>query len=157
MDIATLAATAVAALTPYVKDAVEDFAGKAGEVALAKAKQLFSRLKEKFAGDGYAEGTLQRFEKDPEKYSERLEEVVTEVAESDLEFADEVEQLVKEIESAGPEIKVVQKIKVARGVVGVKVREMQSGRAEVKQDIEDAQNVTGFEAKHVGGGAPKRE
>ena len=99
MDIATLAATAVAALTPYVKDAVEDFAGKAGELALEKAKALFQRLKDKFSGDGYIEGALSRFEKAPEEYASAVEKIIQEAAEKDAQFADYVGTLVDEIEA----------------------------------------------------------
>ena len=152
MDFASLAAAAVAALTPYVKDAVEDFAGKAGKLALEKTKALFQRLKDKFSGDGYMAGTLDRFEtaEEPDKYTSQLEDIVAEAAENDPEFASDVGELVKEIEAAGPSLKVVQKMKKARDVTGIKAREMRSGTAEVEQDIDDAKNVTGIDIDKIG-------
>lgn len=152
MDIASLAAAAVAALAPYVKDAVEDFAGKAGEVALDKAKALFQRLKDKFSGDGYMAGTLDRFENadEPEKYAPQLEEIVVEAANDDAQFASDLEKLVKEIEAVGPSLKVVQKMKEARDVIGLKAGEMRSGTADVTQEIDDGKNVTGVEIDKIG-------
>lgn len=152
MDIASLAAAAVAALAPYVKDAVEDFAGKAGEVALDKAKALFQRLKDKFSGDGYMTGTLDRFENadEPEKYAPQLEEIVVEAANDDAQFASDLEKLVKEIEAVGPSLKVVQKMKEARDVIGLKAGEMRSGTADVTQEIDDGKNVTGVEIDKIG-------
>ena len=157
MDIATLAATAVAALTPYVKDAVEDFAGKAGELALEKAKALFQRLKDKFSGDGYIEGALSRFEKAPEEYASAVEKIIQEAAEKDAQFADYVGTLVEEIEAIGPTLKVVQKMKQARNAVGVEAGEIASGTVDVEQTMDDAQGVTGVKAGRVGGSTPSKK
>lgn len=152
MDLATLAAAAVAALAPYVKDAVEDFAGKAGELALEKAKALFQRLKDKFSGDGYMEGTLDRFKNadEPEKYASQLEAIVVEAANADASFARDLEALVKEIEAAGPTIKVVQKMKKARDVTALKAKEMTKGNVDVTQEIDAGERITGVDIDKIG-------
>lgn len=154
MDLATLATVAVTALTPYVKDAVGEFAGAAGEIALSKAKALLQKLKDKFKGDAFREGTLERFEKDPEKYAGAVEDVIVEAAQDDHAFADEVGKLVEEIEAAGPALKVVQRMRQARDVVGIEADEFTGGTAEVEQHADDAQGMTGMRVGRIGAGKP---
>jgi len=150
VDFASIAATAVAALTPYLKKAAEDFAGKAGELALEKVKALFQTLKDKFSADGYMQGTLERFEKDPDKFAPAVQQVIEEAAAEDDSFARDVETLVQEIEAVGPSIKVVQKIKRAREVLGVEADDVGSGSIDVRQDIGNATKVTGVKLGKVG-------
>ena len=152
MEFATLAAAAVAALTPHVKGVVEDFAGAAGEIAREKAKALLQRLKEKFSGDGYMAGTLDRFENadKPEEYAEQVEKLVIEAAEQDAEFASDVQGLVEEIEAAGPTIKVVQKIKEAKIALAAEVGEMTSGALDVEQDLGKVDEGTAVKIGKIG-------
>jgi hypothetical protein len=65
----TLATSALSLLTPYLMQAGEVIATKAGEAAWERAQALHAALKRRLGGDAYAEQTLQRLEQDPRSAS----------------------------------------------------------------------------------------
>ena len=65
MDPVTIAAAAVAALSPYLAKAGEKIADAAGEAAWKKVGDLYDSLKHKFAGKPAAQGALEDLVKDP--------------------------------------------------------------------------------------------
>ena len=111
--ITTLAASAISILTPYVKSGAEKFASEIGEDAAEKAKNLLTILKTRFCEDKYAEGSLDRFEKDPDKYQSALKIILKEKLDGDNSLVDELNKLLKDM---GSTLNVVQKMKEAEEV-----------------------------------------
>ena len=66
MDATNLALTVVGLITPYLAQAGEVVAKKAGEAAWIKMKELYSRVKDGMEGDDYAQQTLKRLEEKPQ-------------------------------------------------------------------------------------------
>ena len=85
-----IATTAVSIITPLVKKAGEEFAGKTGE-------EIFSLIKRKFKGDKEAESALSDFEKKPERYRSALADIVREKAETDSAFGQLLLKLVESV------------------------------------------------------------
>jgi hypothetical protein len=102
MIIETVAATAIAILSPYLAKASESFAEKAGEKLAEKAGALYQAIKNKFKGDSDAEQTIAQVEAKPDSKARMaaLEEVLTEKMKNDPDFAATVNRLVEEAKEA---------------------------------------------------------
>lgn len=96
MVIETIAAGAVAILTPYFAKAGEAAAEKVGEACAEKAGALVQAIRRKFSGDSDAEQTLALAERKPESMGLQisLEEALREKMQDDQDFATLVERLV---------------------------------------------------------------
>ena len=140
MDPATIAASVIAILSPYAKDAGTELVKTAGEVAVAKAKVLFGWLKEKLSGDPVAASDLNRFEANPEKFSAGLQGTLEVQAKRDPGFAAELQKRVQEIQA---EITVFQKFREAKNVTGVDSDTLPAPRISVHQEGDSADGVTG--------------
>ena len=145
--VTTIAAAAVGILTPYVAKAGEEFAKAAGKEVYEKAKKLFTYVKAKFSGNEDAAATLNLYEKKPERYEAALKGLLVEELEKDSKFAAELSAQLREI---GPCIEVIQKMKKGEGVTGLELDQMASGKAHVRQDIDEGLNVTGVHIKKIG-------
>jgi hypothetical protein len=150
MDPGTIAAAALGLLVPYVKKAMEEFAGEAGKSAYAKVAGLFTVLKQRLVGDPAVQDTVARFEQQPERYKPFLEDVLKEKFTQDGALLSEIERLVAEIRESAPDIVVVQKIKRAEHVVGLNAGVMTKGRVTVNQEIEQAGTATGAKIDRIG-------
>jgi mevalonate kinase len=147
MIISELAAEAVTILTPFVASGAKKIVNAVGKVALEKLDTFITRLKQRWSGNPVAENTLQRFEKDPERYAPIMEDVLKEEMEQDEAFAQEVKTMVKEI---GPQIKIVQKLNVGIDVTGLKAGTASRGKIDIEQDIKKGKNITGAEIDEIG-------
>jgi hypothetical protein len=147
MDPATLAVAALTILTPFAKDTGKELVKTVGEIGAGKAKDLFTWLKERFAGDPAAAKDVSRFAAEPDKFEPSLESTIKEKAEQDPEFAS---QLKKRIDEIGPQIKVFMEIKNARNVIGVDADKIRSGNVEVTQKAEEADGMIGVRARELG-------
>jgi vacuolar-type H+-ATPase subunit I/STV1 len=152
--ITTLAANAIAVLTPYVKSGAEKFASEIGKDAAEKAKNLLNTLKTRFSGDKIAEWNLDHFEKEPDKYKSTLEDVLKEKLDKDKSLVDELNKLLKDM---GPTLKVVQKMKEAEEVTGLEAQEMSEGTAEVAQEFDQGKKITGMKFGSIGKSADKHD
>lgn len=96
------ASLAVSLVSPFLVKAGEKFAEKVGEKLADKTGQIYTLLKEKFAGDEYAGLTLLRLEETPENEGRKsaLETVIKEKMEEDGEFAERLVQLLIEAKQA---------------------------------------------------------
>jgi hypothetical protein len=150
MDPTILAASVVAALTPYAKKATEEFAGEIGKAVFEKTKSLMGWIKAKFAHDPSMVDVVKRFEDDPDKYSPFLQDVLQERLQAEPSMADELGRLVEEIKKTGPTVGVVVKMKKAEDVVGLRVKTMKRGKADVNIDIEEGKNIRGAEIDELG-------
>lgn len=102
MPIETVAAAAISILVPYLSEAGKGFAKKFGEKMAEKAGDLYQAIKNKFAGDAYAEQTLGRVEEKPDSETRKstLEEVLAEKLQEDTDFAQLLQRLIDEAKAA---------------------------------------------------------
>lgn len=147
MDLATLAGSVIAILTPYVAKAGENLVDTVGQVASDHAKRLFDTLKARWSGDPVAKDKLERFEKKPEVHAPALQEIVEERLATDATLRSEVEQTVKEV---GPKMAVFLKMTKARGVTVLKVKNVNSGDLNVNADIADGEDVIVTDIENFG-------
>jgi hypothetical protein len=150
MDPLTVAAGAVALLTPYLSKAAEQFAGEAGKAAWAKAQSLFGKLKAAFARAPGGKDVVARFESAPKDSKDEMESVLGERLQQDRVLLEEVAATLAEVKRLGPVVKVVQTIEEAEDVVGVRARRL-SGQAtvDVRQDMDRAKNVIGAQFDEI--------
>ena len=97
MDIAQIAPAAAALLGPYLAKAGEAAAKKIGEAAWEKTGALYQAIRRRFEADKdeKAQETLQRLEEQPldEGRQAALADILTEKAQADPTFAQELMQL----------------------------------------------------------------
>lgn len=100
--IETIAASAIAILTPYLTEAGKGFASKAGEKLAQKAGEIYHLIKQKFESDKDAEQTLAQAEVRPESKPRQsaLQEILLEKLQTDLDFATTLKTLVEEAQAA---------------------------------------------------------
>ena len=147
MDPASLAASAVAILTPYVVKGAKELTEAAGEMAYEKAKQLLGTLKARWSQDPVASDSLSRFEKKPDVHGPALQEIIQEKIEKDPQLAAEVDRTVKEI---GPKLQILVKMAKGTDVTGLKAKTMRSGSADVTLDIQEGERIVGGEFENLG-------
>ena len=102
MVIETIAASAVAILSPYLAKTASSFAEKAGEQLAEKAGSIYQFIKKQFSGDSSAETKLALVEKEPESKAlmSVLEEQLVKKMNADSNFATELNRLVEEAKVA---------------------------------------------------------
>jgi vacuolar-type H+-ATPase subunit I/STV1 len=145
--IGTLVTSVMAVLMPYVAKGAEEFARVAGEAAYNKAKSLLDTLKARLSGDKEATDSLTRFEEKPERYQPVVEDILKEKLAEDQALAEELKKLLKEM---GPELEIIQKMRVGKKVVGLEADEIAGGQAKVTQEIDEAEDVTGAKFGRIG-------
>jgi hypothetical protein len=150
MDPASIAAALGALLAPYLKKVAEDFAGEAGKYVQGRAKALWVRLRARLSGDPRAKEALDHFEADPEGRKAEFEEVVGSRVAGDASLRDELAAAIAEIRQQAPQLKVVQRMKDAEEMTGVRARRMQRGSAEVTQEADRVTKATGVEIDEIG-------
>jgi hypothetical protein len=143
----TLAASAMSIVVPYLAKGAEEFAKEAGKEAFQWAKKLADRLERWWRSDPVAQAAAENLPKDPERYSALLSGLLSADLRKDEAFAAEVRSL---IEDMGPDVEVAQKMEVGRGITGADIGSMLKGRVRVKQEIQQADQVTGFKAERLG-------
>lgn len=142
-----LATKAMSVLMPFVAKSGEEFAKAAGQDAYKRSKGLFEYLKREFSGDLEATENLKRFEEKPERYAPILEDILKEKLSRDKVLAEELDRMLKEI---GPDLEIIQRMKIGERITGLEADEVASGKANVIQDIERARDVTGAKIKRLG-------
>ncbi len=102
-----VAGSAVALLAPYLAEAGKAGAKKAGEAAWGKARQLVQLIQNKFAGQPYAEQTLERLKEKPDSPGRRtaLTNLLAEEMETDSDFAASVTRIVRSITTRKTEVR----------------------------------------------------
>jgi hypothetical protein len=155
----TLATSAIAILTPFLKKGAEKFAEefggeagkKVGEIVVDKTKKLFGKLKEKLSGNEEAEMNLKLFEKNPDNYSDNFQKVLATELDKDKNFAQEVDGLVKDIKDASPQIVTIIEKAKAKNITGTDIEDMKSGssRTEIRDSTAE-DSLVGTRVKRVG-------
>ncbi|HEY0693407.1 MAG TPA: hypothetical protein VGD71_30750 [Kribbella sp.] len=150
MDPVTIAAAVGALFAPYFKKAAEAFAGEAGKYVHGKVKGMWEKLRARVAGDPQAAAALDRFERDPDGARPEFEALVEKQAAADTALRDELAEALAEIKRQAPNVKVVQRMKEAEELVGVKARRMARGNVDVTQEVDKATKATGAEFDEIG-------
>jgi phage-related tail protein len=134
MPLTALATTVIGVLTPLVSKGVTQLANAAGDFAAKKAEEMLGRLRDHLnkKNDVVAADTLQRFEKEPEKYKPMMETVLQERLEQYPDLRKEIAALVNEM---GDSVNVVQKLGEVEGeAIGAEVKG--KGRVNVDQSAD---------------------
>ncbi len=143
----TIITGVMSVIMPYVTRGAKDFINMAGDVAYNKAKLFMEKLKARLAGDEEATNNLNLLEKKPQRYENVVESILQEKLNEDKDLAAELEKLLHDF---GPELSIIQKMKVGRGVTGLEADEVTGGRVSIEQHIEQAENVIGTRIKRIG-------
>jgi hypothetical protein len=129
--------TAVTLLAAYLKGLAEE-AGKQsggglGEGARAGLRKLYAVVKARLSGDDFQQKTLERFEERPddERRQRALDDVLSETAEADPDFARELADVLAEVrEAAGDSIQITD-----AGAVAIDGNVVQRGRNVAGRDL----------------------
>ncbi len=103
MDPVTIAASAVAILTPYLAKAGEEVSKKAVGAAWEKVSEIYQAVKGRLSQekDDYPKEVLKRFEKEPEKRKQAMQETLADVLEKDPDFSGKLLKMLKDADKAG--------------------------------------------------------
>lgn len=153
MGIEVLVGSAMALLFPAAKR----IAGKTGEQFLAdvsedayeKAGQFLSWLKERWAGNRKGERAIEDLEADPDDrtYQQALKVRLTEAAESDSAFKEELE---KHLAESGPAVNVFISLDEMEDVTGLKAKTVASGAVNVQIVGGKGKKIVGAEIDQLG-------
>src|ERR1039457_4167690 len=102
MDPASIAASVVALLSPYLKETGEYFVGEAGKLIQDKAKTIWQKLRAKLDGDPSAKDLLDQSQKDPEANASAFKARVEAAVEADRPMAEEFSAGLAEIKAKAP-------------------------------------------------------
>lgn len=143
-----LAAAAISIVGPYLAKGAETFAQEAGKQAFEAARALAERLQRWWSHEPVAAAAAENLAADPKRYGTVLGDQLAADLAQDEGFAQEVQGLV---DGVGPQIEVVQRIEIAHGVTGADIEELVRGSVRVEQDVHEADDLTGYKGKRVGG------
>ena len=103
MDPITIASSALAFLTPYLAKAGAEVSKKAVGAAWEKVGEIHKAIQERLAQekDSYPKETLKRYEKEPTKRKQAMQETLAEVLEKDPDFARKLTKMLKDADKAG--------------------------------------------------------
>jgi hypothetical protein len=148
MPVEALAGLAISLVAPYLAKGAESFAQEVGSEAANAVKAVFDRLRKWWSGQPVAAAAAESLPAEPEKYSPILTQLLSSDLAEDDAFTAELRALTERV---GPNVQVVQRMNVGKGVTGADIEELVSGTVSVQQHIGQAENVTGLKAKKVGG------
>lgn len=146
MTLEVLAAKVISVVLPYFAKGTEEFAKEAGKVAFSQVEKIILAIRRLCDKDPDTARRFGEFEKSPVDNRDSIQTAILTRLEHDRPVVDELMQLLAEL---GPSIRVIQRMKLGTNVVGLKARRMSRGSAEVKQHIDDANNVTGAEIDEI--------
>jgi len=146
--VEALAGLAISIVAPYIAKGAEALAQEVGTEAFGAVKAVADRLRGWWSREPVAAAAAESLASEPEKYSSILTQLLTSDLAKDDDFAAELRALTERL---GPNVQVVQRIEVAKGVTGADIEQLVTGNVRVEQDMKEAQDVTGFRAKTVGG------
>jgi len=103
MDPITIASSAIALLTPYLAKAGEEVSKKAVGAAWEKVTEIHKAIRDRLAQekDKYPKETLKRYEKEPAKRNQAMQETLAEILEKDPAFAKKLVIMLKDADKAG--------------------------------------------------------
>lgn len=150
MEPITILATGVMAiLMSLVKKGADRFASEVAQEAFEKAKSLFDKLKERWSGDREATESLIRFEENPERYRQVVEDILKEKLSEDKSLADELATFLEKMKR--PELEVVLKMEEAKRATGLEAKEIIEGLVKVVVEIKRGEEIVGTKLGTIGG------
>ena len=153
MGIDMLVSSAIALLYPAAKRAAgqvaDGFLADVADNAYETAGSFLKWLKGRWSGNPKGQRALEDVETDPDDAISRqtLKARLTEAAETDPAFRNELEQKLKE---SGPVVRVFISVKEMEDVTGLKVGTFESGTADVRISGDKAKNIVGAEIDEFG-------
>jgi len=149
---ATLAANAVAVVTPLVMKGAEKIAEELGGYAADKIKGVLNSLKSRFSKNKEAEESLQRFEEKLDRSSTAVvKDYLQEELANDKQFAAELQKLLQDVKKSKPDIEVYIKNVSGKIVTGFDLGVVEGGKFKADiQDVHGADEVVGFKADRIG-------
>ena len=150
MDPLTLAAAVIALLKPFVTKASDQFAGEAGRAVWDKTAALLTRLRSALTKDPAVRDRVDEFVREPDAQADGAQALLAQEFQRDPALRAEIEALIADIKRAGPQVAVVQQMKVVEDVVGIEARRMGRGSASVRQDADHAVRMTGAKIDEIG-------
>jgi len=150
MDPLTLAAAVIALLKPFATKAADQFAGEAGRAVWDKTAALLTRLRSALTKDPAVRDGVDEFVREPDAQADAAQALLAQEFQRDPALRAEIEALIADIKRAGPQVAVVQQMKVAEDVVGIEARRMSRGSASVRQDADHAVRMTGAKIDEIG-------
>lgn len=149
MDPVTIATTALAVLTPYLAKGGETLASELSKQGLAKGEAVLQALWARWRGKPQAEARLASFVADPAAGRDAMSAALAVEATADPDFAAALDAMLK----GGPaDVFIEQAVGKAGEITGAQIREMLSGRVQVRQTVEEATKVVGVAIDRLGGG-----
>ena len=148
----TLAANAIAVVSPLIMKGAEKLAEELGAFAAEKIKGVLSTLQSKLSKNKEAQESLQRFEKTPDRSNAAaVKDYLVEELEKDNQFATNLQTVLKEVKQAKPDIEVYIKNSSGKIVKGFDLGTVEHGkfRAEI-EGVKADDELVGFHADHVG-------
>lgn len=146
-DIISLASNVIAILLPYIKNGTDEFARQTGITAANAAKNILDTLKTKWKGDKEAADSLTHFEEKPDRYQTVIEDILNEKLAEDESLAAELTRI---LESVGPTLNVLIKIKEGEDIIGLEADEVTGGTITTDLDIEKGKKITGAKVGRLG-------
>lgn len=143
MDPVTIAAGAIALLGPFFGKAGSEFAGEAGKAAWRLASRILDRIRSAVQDKPDERKALEDFSREPDASAESAQLMLRSLLEKDPGLARELDDMLQSVKRLGPGVSVVQRVKDAEEVVGVKARRIRSGSVMVDQEVDKAGSVTG--------------
>lgn len=142
-------------LIPILMGALIRVAGRAGDGVLDAVQEqskdtamgLFGRIRSWWSSDAAASRDLESFQSEPDIYSPVIEARLIRKLTEEPAVRDELEQIVTAL---GPKVEVFQHIAAAHRITGATIGTMISGSVAVRQEITDAEDVTGVEVRKLG-------
>src|SRR6185295_17379483 len=101
-------------------------------------------------GDPLSKVVLDEFERDPEAHADNFRAKIEEKVAADKPLSEEIAADVTEIKRKAPYVRVVQHMKEAEDIVGVKAKRLKSGTVDVHQSVDKAKKVTGVDIDEIG-------
>jgi hypothetical protein len=101
--LATIAGSAVALLSPYLKKTAQEIEQTVGSIAVKKVEELLSAIKAKFQKNASAQGSLNDLAKSPDDTENQaaVREYLKKMLSSDEDFANQLTNILKEAANAG--------------------------------------------------------
>jgi hypothetical protein len=143
-----LAVAAISLVAPYLAKGAESFAEEAGSRAVGVVRALADRLQLWWSHEPVAAAAVEHLADDPKQYAIVLGNLLSARLAEDAAFASDLQRLVDDV---APQVTVVQRVEVAKGVTGVDIEEAVRGDFSVHQEVKHADEVVGLKAKRVGG------
>jgi hypothetical protein len=146
----TLAANAVAIISPLIMKGAEKIAEELGGYAAERIKGVLDSLRTKFSKNREESESLRHFEEKPDRVNAAVvKDYLQKELENDKEYAVELGRLFKDIKQAKPDIEVYIKNATGKIITGIDLELVEGGEFKAYMEGIEGDNITGFKAKRV--------